>query len=875
MRDGRPRIVEVQSDGFQCTVRLKTGQIRRALEAHGLRDLAYHETVEVSFAAQRRRADDLRSRLKDLPLFDSQRFSLKGEVGRGGMSIVHSVFDRLLQRSLAMKVISAQVMMNQETSARFIAEAQIMASLQHPSIIPVHDIGRTEDGKLYFMMEEVAGQTMKHHIIALHDASESMRWSYGEWSLPRLLDALYRVCETIGHVHERGVCHLDIKPLNVQLGDHGEVWVLDWGLARQAGGYDADLWCTAQYTAPERAMGHQSFACDVYALGSMLYEILVGVPPFHGQDAEEIFTALEEGEIPKVSEQEVHQRPLPQELVSLCERCMAWEPDERPNIEALTTALREWLDGSRRKERAQDLVNKALSAKARAAELKTQSLDILKTVALLQTNLPAQPSIESRYPLWDLEHQAKEVQEEAERTHEEHLLLLKQALLVFENTYEASIPLIHHCMAEHRLALQRKRHARAYALQSEARRYMELLPDQHPVNQEAQAYFEGRSRLSVKVPEGASVILESFSDNRKRRQATVVDIKECSGLYTRELEVGSYRLRILKQGHDEVRYPVFLEHGSEWKATFDPGAALQALPLPPEGEVQGGGCYVPEGWFYCSGDEDAPNALAEERVWVDGFIISQTPVTHGAYLDFLNDTLETQGAEVAGTWVPREQNTREGEEGSPVYVFESGRFHHPKGAAFHDHPVVQVTWYSAVAYTQWLSKKTGKAWRLPMELEWEKSARGVDRRFFPWGDEFDPSFCVMMDSHAGEPEIKSVNHQPLDVSVYGVVSCAGNTREWCLDLFSGERLPVTDQRLKLPSEEDLSAQGFRSSRGGSFGNAAARTRSADRDWWFPQLSYIGRGFRVARSWPPSPEAEALHERITGAHEARLRDALEG
>ena len=874
MRDGNPRILEIQSDGFQSTVHLKTGQVRRALDEDQAHDLGHHETVELSLGAHERRTNTLRSRLEGVPLFDSHRFSLEDEIGRGGMSIVHSVFDRLLKRSLAMKVISTRVMTNEEAISRFIAEAQIMSSLQHPSIIPVHDIGRTEDGKLYFMMEAVAGQTMKHHIVALHEASEPMRWSYGEWSLNRLLDALYRVCETIGHVHEKGVCHLDIKPLNVQLGDHGEVWVLDWGLARQAGGFDEDIWCTAQYTAPQRAMGHQTFACDVYALGCVLYEILAGVPPFHMQAAEDIFAALREAEIPKLSEQTVHQRPLPQELVSLCERCMRWEPEERPTIEGLTTALREWLDGSRRKARAQELVERALASKARSVELEEQSQGILKTVKLLQANLPEHPSIESKYPLWDLEHQSREVHEESERTHEEHLLLLKQALLLFQNTYEASIPLIDHCITEHRVALQRKRHARAYALQSEARRYMELLPEQHPVNQRARAYFEGRSSLSVQVPKGSSVILESFSDNRKRRQAKVVDIQECSGLYARELEVGSYRLRILKTGFDEVRYPVFLEHGSDWKAAFDPDAAPKALPLPCEGEVRSGDSYVPESWFYCSGDEGAPNALAEERVWVDGFVISQTPVTHGDYLDFLNDTLEVQGAEVAGIWVPREQNSREGEDGSSVYTFESGRFHHPKGEAFHAHPVVQVTWHSAVAYTQWLSKKSGKQWRLPMELEWEKAARGVDRRFFPWGDEFDPSFCVMMDSHSGEPEIKSVHHQPLDVSVYGVVSCAGNTREWCLDLFSGESLPIVDHRLRLPSAEDLSAPGFRSSRGGSFGNAAARTRSADRDWWFPQLSYIGRGFRVARSWPPSAESEALHARITCAHQARLESLRE-
>ena len=254
-------------------------------------------------------------------------------------------------------------------------------------------------------------------------------------------------------------------------------------------------------------------------------------------------------------------------------------------------------------------------------------------------------------------------------------------------------------------------------------------------------------------------------------------------------------------------------------------------------------------------------------------MIGQTPVTHKEYIAFLNDVVLNQGSQEALLWVPREQSSVKGKQGKPIYNFDNRFFSHPLGAKMDRHPVVHVSWFSAVAYTQWLAQKTDLPWRLPLELEWEKAARGVDRRSFPWGDEFDSSFCVMMDSHIGSPEIQAVDFNQFDRSVYGVNSCAGNTREWCLDLFRADELPIENNRAYFPTEKELLAPGFRSSRGGSYGNASTRTRSSDRDWWFPELSYIGRGFRVARSWPSTKQTKAMHQRIVRAFKTHRKQLL--
>ena len=156
-----------------------------------------------------------------------------------------------------------------------------------------------------------------------------------------------------------------------------------------------------------------------------------------------------------------------------------------------------------------------------------------------------------------------------------------------------------------------------------------------------------------------------------------------------------------------------------------------------------------------------------------------------------------------------------------------------------------IQWRSAVVYSEWLAAETGLPWRLPMEFEWEKAARGVDGRSYPWGEHLDPSWACMKDSHPGDILMQEVDSFPEDVSVYGVRGTAGNTRDWCLDRFREEGPLLDNSRLTMPSEDDLNDMGFKSSRGGSYGNSASRSRSGDRDWWFPERSYVGRGFRLA------------------------------
>ena len=174
------------------------------------------------------------------------RYEDLGVLGVGGMGQVRRVFDRQLGRSLALKILHRPAQESPEVAARFLGEAQATAQLQHPGIIPIHDQGTLDDGRLWFTMKEVSGSTLTEVIRAVHEVSTD-RWacSASGWTLRRLVSTLRSVCDAVAHAHDRGVVHRDLKPSNIMIGAHGEVLVLDWGLVKVVGQQTPPLMASA------------------------------------------------------------------------------------------------------------------------------------------------------------------------------------------------------------------------------------------------------------------------------------------------------------------------------------------------------------------------------------------------------------------------------------------------------------------------------------------------------------------------------------------------------------------------------------------------------------------------------------------------------
>ncbi len=215
------------------------------------------------------------------------RYRLETELGRGGMGEVLSARDEQIGRSVAIKRLRSAP--TPETEARFLREARIQGRLEHPAIVPVHELGRDDRGQPYFAMKQLAGKTLAEVL----DEPEEKRG----FTRSQLLRALIDVCLAIQFAHERGVVHRDLKPSNIMLGDYGEVYVLDWGIARvlaesesnrfgdiesygEVGQtLDGQLLGTPGYMSPEQIQGDAIDArADVFALGCILFEVLAGAP---------------------------------------------------------------------------------------------------------------------------------------------------------------------------------------------------------------------------------------------------------------------------------------------------------------------------------------------------------------------------------------------------------------------------------------------------------------------------------------------------------------------------------------------------------------------------------------------------------------------
>jgi serine/threonine protein kinase len=191
------------------------------------------------------------------PEFGDGRYTVLDEIGRGGMGAVYLAQDRELGREVAIKVSTG--VPGAEVEQRLRDEARILATLEHPGIVPVHDAGRLADGRVFYVMKRVRGATLTEHACTLTSLSER-------------LGIFERICHAVNFAHAHGIVHRDLKPDNVMIGEFGEVLVVDWGVALAGGPPDPETVIgTRGFMAPEQERGEAIDArADVYALGAVL-----------------------------------------------------------------------------------------------------------------------------------------------------------------------------------------------------------------------------------------------------------------------------------------------------------------------------------------------------------------------------------------------------------------------------------------------------------------------------------------------------------------------------------------------------------------------------------------------------------------------------
>ncbi len=761
------------------------------------------------------------------PLPAARYVTLKS-LGTGGQGEVSEMLDRALNRIVALKALREDLADSAARRRAFLAEACLTGQLSHPCIIPIYDVGTLSSGTPCYTMMRIRGRSLRE---VLAGKRRDERWA-AAYSRRRLLDIMVQVAHAIGYAHHRGVVHRDLKPANIMLGSYGQVYVVDWGIAKlvdtlstrrgegplrltytRAETRHGIVKGTPTYMAPEQAQAQTSRVgppTDVHALGLILFEVLTGESARPIGDAAEVLASARQPIRESPEERRLSAGltvdPIPEEMDQIVMKCLAEDPDDRyPDGEALAEALQQFLEGQRMRELAERYAEEG----ARQAERMKVALEaaerLKRQLEAARSQVEPWADIVSKRSLWSLEARVQAAEAEREEA-------MNQAIAAFARAIDndptnrrarqglADIYFDRLCEAERYGRVRDMRRFEAQVRRYDDGRYAEQLEDY------------GILELETR-PESAEVWLHPLEKRDRRLVPARGRRIGRTPVRVERIPTGSYLVVLVSWNGKKTSYPVLIRRQRVWKGT------VHLQPNLDEAFV-----HVPAGPFLYSGDRLAEGSLPREEMWVGDVALARYPVTCAEYLKFLNSL----PLDEAMQHVPRASSLKgrtvwwEVKRGRLTipYVDAGGGKWGPK------YPVRAISREDARAYAAWRSRVEGRTLRLPTELEWEKAARGTDARHFPWGNDFDATFCKMRWSRPGRPEPEIVGAFEYDVSPYGVRDMAGGVSEWCDTAFDRYEVMATIK-------------------GGHWRSEASGCRLARREAADPDEPVAHTGFRLA------------------------------
>jgi formylglycine-generating enzyme required for sulfatase activity/tRNA A-37 threonylcarbamoyl transferase component Bud32 len=831
----------------------------------------------------------------------STRYRLKGEVAHGGMGFILRDWDEDLRRHLAMKVMFEDQAQSPARLSRFLEEAQVTGQLDHPGIVPVHELGIDARGRVFFTMKLVKGKTLAQVFDAVKHGDDG-------WNVTRALSVVLRVCEAMAFAHEKGVIHRDLKPANVMVGKFGETYVMDWGLARVLGKseskdirpriqdsvsavrsqrrdaagatpdsplltMDGDQVGTPAYMPPEQAQGDLARIgphSDVYAVGAILYHLLTGTIPYIDPGTQPTPWAIL-AQVLHGPPQSIHMRTkdVPVELAAICEKAMARAIDERyASMAELADDLRAYLEhrvvtayetGAIAEMRKWIQRNRALAAaggvllvvlvgatalvanKNREVSARKTEFDQLSGVVRLETALTAE---EDLYPAWPDRIPAME-----------HWLANDAATLL------AMRPMIEHTVHEIEARARPRIEAdpssadpTPWIFADDSQRFLHATLTKLAADLDA---FEASAKAGVELRLAWARRIGDLTLHHPNARASWDEARAAiakadgivaSTLY-REFPIDlKPQMGLVPIGMNPVtKLWEFYELRSacDVAAGVDP-AALEIPTHALDGSIEVGDdtgivfALIPGGSFLQGAQKDDPKAPNYDAMATVDEPLQR--VTLKAHFLARHEMTKGQWSRLSDgdepSWYRREQ----------TYSADTL----PIGWA---HPVENVS-FDASDHCLGHYGLT-----LPTEAQWEYAARGATST--PWWTGSEPSSLAgaanVLDQKC-ETAVPEWGNQDGDfddgfvaiapvarfaANPFGLFDVHGNVAEWCLDAYASElTAPRDDDGLRSSSIKNVR---YRVLRGGAYNNSASSTRTTRRDKSGPTFGYPFLGVRAARA----------------------------
>jgi len=740
------------------------------------------------------------------------QYTSKMLMGTGSFGEVFSAKDEVLGREVAIKTLKDRFRDNEDIVERFLKEARGTAQLEHPNIMPVHEMGVTDDLGIYFVMKKVGGEDLKE---VLDKLNENRAFYEKTYSLPILLEIFLAVCNGVSFAHSKGIVHRDLKPANIMIGEFGEVLILDWGLVKEMDvkedekksrvhlqmdefgsgtqTVDGAISGTPNYMSPEQAEGRVSevdFQSDIYSLGAILYHILTAQPPFKKMRLRSLLECVKAGKF-TAPRKRFPELKIPKPLEAICLKAMSRKQLGRyVSVEHLARDIRNYIG---------NFEVSAYKATRWERWWKTCLRNPIKStvvgVSILVFLLSFGTQQAMRYGTYRTQlrlahhfyNKAKEKMKEGGALPTEKQVRAVNLNFNLAQSYYENMPvmfreketvqtrLLDLLSARVNFALARKDYADAEDRMKEVFVRVDLWG----------GLFSKEMAKKLEVLDKRVKGIGSLKIDKSplvKRLLIAPLVGNISGdllysgttfpVYLKDIPKGAYLAEVLLKNGERRPYPIYIRHGEQ------KNLALDLVERNPEGMI-----YIPKGSFFFGGKES--RFFSRRVVTLPGYFIKKTEVTFADYLVFWKSLVDPAQKDA---FLSRIQFDGQEQKFHPAWDSKGNLL---DARLKLNHPVIGLTRKAVEAYCQWVGKKKGRIVRLPTAEEWEKAARGVDGRRYVWGDELDVSLTLTRKNKEAQEKYPFFappgSFRFTDNSIYNVLDLAGNVREMTSSLLPGSK----------------------------------------------------------------------------------------